>query len=91
MSTMVVHCASGDDELGFHTLSVNEQFQWGFCPAPRTLFFCHLWWGSKQKSFDVFVSKFIKRTYDDYYWVAASDGIYLSNDYKSFTKKFDWE
>ncbi|GFP88795.1 hypothetical protein PHJA_001023200 [Phtheirospermum japonicum] len=88
---MRVHCASGNDELGYHNLLFNQQFSWRFCNAPRTLFFCHLWWGPKQKSFDVFVSKFPLTPYSDYYWFARSDGIYLSIDNKSFTKKFDWE
>ncbi|GFP88804.1 hypothetical protein PHJA_001024100 [Phtheirospermum japonicum] len=89
MSRLTIHCASGDDELGFHILSVNEQFHWRFCVLPRTLFFCHLWWEHKQRAFDVFVSKaFI---YNAYFWSARNDGIYSSHDNKTFTKKFDWE
>ncbi|GFP88805.1 hypothetical protein PHJA_001024200 [Phtheirospermum japonicum] len=54
MSRFTIHCASGDYELGFHTLSVNEQFHWKFCVFSHTLLFCHLWWDHKQKAFDVF-------------------------------------
>ncbi|GFP81195.1 hypothetical protein PHJA_000262800 [Phtheirospermum japonicum] len=89
MSRLTIHCASGDDELGYHTLSVNEQFHWTFCALPHTLYFCHLWWEHKQKAFVVFKTKIF---YDDYnYWSARKDGIYLSQDNKTFTKQFDWE
>ncbi|GFP88800.1 hypothetical protein PHJA_001023700 [Phtheirospermum japonicum] len=81
---MRVHCASGDDELGYHNLSVYQEFSWKFCNAPTTLFFCHLWWGKKQRAFDVYTAKF--RPYSDYYWIARSDAIYLSHDNKSFAK-----
>ncbi|GFQ07407.1 hypothetical protein PHJA_002884800 [Phtheirospermum japonicum] len=33
-----LNCASGDHEIGFHTLKVNEQFPWKFCMGLRTLF-----------------------------------------------------
>ncbi|KAM3198836.1 hypothetical protein P3L10_034425 [Capsicum annuum] len=51
-----IHCASKDDDLGYHTLSINQDFNWSFCESifSRTLFFCHFWWGSKEKAFDVF-------------------------------------
>ncbi|KAG9148501.1 hypothetical protein Leryth_023614 [Lithospermum erythrorhizon] len=39
--TSRVHCASGDDELGYRYLKVNEDFNWSF---GKTLFFCHFWW-----------------------------------------------
>ncbi|GFP90266.1 hypothetical protein PHJA_001170500 [Phtheirospermum japonicum] len=88
-----LHCASGDHELGFHTLKVNEQFSWKFCVGLRTLYFCHLWWGSKQRSFVVFKSKLFQRKYSYYFWSAKSDGIYLyhTDDAPYYAKKIDWE
>ncbi|KAI3470518.1 hypothetical protein Pfo_027181 [Paulownia fortunei] len=89
-----LHCASGDDDLGYHTLRVNQDFNWTFCENfyPNTLFFCHLWWGSKQKTFDAFSSKWIGPDSKHHYWIAKSDGIYFSysNNPQSFTKKFSW-
>ncbi|XP_011084392.1 uncharacterized protein LOC105166650 [Sesamum indicum] len=90
-----LHCASKNDDLGYHTLANGEDFHWSFCENffPNTLFFCHLWWGSKQKSFVVFKSKWGAQHLHLYYWVAKSDGIYLSNinSTESLVKKYDWE
>ncbi|KAL3649747.1 hypothetical protein CASFOL_006150 [Castilleja foliolosa] len=87
-SKLKIHCASGDDDLGFHTLSINKEFQWGFCANPRTLFFCHLWWGPKQRAFDVFVSSIL--IYPLHVWSARADGIYEAVN-GTFVKKFDWK
>ncbi|GFP88803.1 hypothetical protein PHJA_001024000 [Phtheirospermum japonicum] len=89
-STMRVHCASGDDDLGYHTLSVNQQFQWKFCETPRTLFFCHLWWGKKQCAFDAFVGDLVQVPKSNHYWYARSDAIHLSYDNISFEKGYIW-
>ncbi|OIT27946.1 hypothetical protein A4A49_20453 [Nicotiana attenuata] len=48
------HCASGDDELGYHYPAIGSDFNWQFCATSNTLFFCHFWWGDKDSSFDVF-------------------------------------
>ncbi|KAL3649949.1 hypothetical protein CASFOL_006352 [Castilleja foliolosa] len=87
---MTIHCASGDRELGFHTLAVNEQFQWDLCARARTKYFCHFWWGSKQKAFDVFTAGFFY--YKKYVWAAKEDGIYSTHeDFDPLTKKFNWD
>ncbi|OIT30532.1 hypothetical protein A4A49_59201, partial [Nicotiana attenuata] len=51
-----IHCASGDNDLGYHCPAINEDFNWSFCEAffDNTLFFCHFWWGSNEKRFEVF-------------------------------------
>lgn len=38
-----IHCASGDNDLGYHCPAINEDFNWSFCEAffDNTLFFCH--------------------------------------------------
>ncbi|KAK6137855.1 hypothetical protein DH2020_028410 [Rehmannia glutinosa] len=96
---LTLRCQSKDDDLGYHTLKVKQDFSWSFCENiyGRTLFFCHLWWGSKQQSFDVFKSKLFKSKFTkvpkpQYYWIAKSDGIYFSNSNtpSTFTKKYDW-
>ncbi|CAI9759773.1 unnamed protein product [Fraxinus pennsylvanica] len=42
--TLTLHCASGDDDLGFHNLTINNDFHGKFCESYLgvTLFFCHL-------------------------------------------------
>ncbi|KAM3199041.1 hypothetical protein P3L10_034193 [Capsicum annuum] len=49
-----LHCASGDNDLGYHYPHVGLNFHWKFDSWARTLFFCHFWWGDKDKAFDVF-------------------------------------
>lgn len=92
-----VHCASADDDLGIHTLTLNNQvYSWNFCEAflITTLFHCHLWWGSKQKNkLEVFRSTYVRWGSTTLFWSARSDGIYFSyyDNEDSFVKKFDWE
>ncbi|XP_073049452.1 S-protein homolog 24-like [Primulina eburnea] len=89
-SSLTLHCASKDDELGYHTLAVNENFHWTFCDSflLNTLFFCHLWWGSKNIAFEAFYSELGKDCGRDAicYWQAESDGIYFRG-----SKTYDWE
>ncbi|KAL8542072.1 hypothetical protein ACS0TY_003073 [Phlomoides rotata] len=83
-SELRIHCASADDDLGYHTLPVGYDYDWSFCDIPySTLFSCHLWWDSdsKQRAFHVFDS-FIRDTlcFDsrNCFWSARDDGIYAS-------------
>nr|XP_009759834.1 PREDICTED: uncharacterized protein LOC104212312 [Nicotiana sylvestris] len=48
---LTIHCASKNDDLGYHSLAVDEDFNWSFCEAfaDNTLFFCHFWWVQKIK------------------------------------------
>ncbi|KAI3458905.1 hypothetical protein Pfo_015568 [Paulownia fortunei] len=87
-----LHCASKNDDLGYHTLYTNQEFHWSFCENffPNTLFFCHLWWGSKDKAFDSFKESTTKPSSQSY-WIAMSDGIYFfDNSYLPVVKKYDW-
>lgn len=81
-----IHCASKNDDLGYHDLAINDDFNWSFCNAvfSQTLFFCHFWWSSKQKAFDVFndqqhcVSDVnVTNSSNDCKWVVQADGFYL--------------
>ncbi|XP_058219866.1 S-protein homolog 5-like [Rhododendron vialii] len=49
-------CQSKDDDLGTHELQLSQEFSWEFQPKFffRTLFFCHFYWGSKDRSFAVY-------------------------------------
>ncbi|KAK6136053.1 hypothetical protein DH2020_030219 [Rehmannia glutinosa] len=97
--SLLVHCASKDDDLGNHTLTNNQEFHFGFCDNSfNTLFFCTLWWGKKQRGFEVFHEKFPKSwrgascDVDVCYWAVKSDGIYFSNynPPRGLTKKYSW-
>ncbi|KAI3458957.1 hypothetical protein Pfo_015620 [Paulownia fortunei] len=92
---LVVHCASKDDDLGNHTLTRNQDFQFEFCENFfSTLFYCHLWWEKKHIRFDAFRETWLGAicAKDICYWAAKSDGIYYSNYYppRGLKKKYDW-
>lgn len=79
---LTLHCASGDDDLGFHKITVGENYSWKFCPniSGSTLFFCHFWWNSKQVAFDVYKVRSYKLNHTLNVFVVKSDGIYLAHD-----------
>ncbi|XP_051116092.1 self-incompatibility protein S1-like [Andrographis paniculata] len=93
-SVMLVHCASGDNDLGYHNLTVNQDFRFSFCQADRTLFFCRLTWGAKSKGFEVYNTQWKDQicTSQQCYWAAKSDGIYFSGTYPPYNlvKKYSW-
>ncbi|KZV42804.1 hypothetical protein F511_28005 [Dorcoceras hygrometricum] len=90
-----VHCQSRNDDLGYHDLvDRGQNFTWSFCEsfAVNTLYFCHLWWDNKEKSFDAFKSNFHIFRLDTYLWYATKDGIYSNADYsQKVVKKYDWD
>ncbi|GFP82861.1 hypothetical protein PHJA_000429200 [Phtheirospermum japonicum] len=86
---LLVHCASGDDDLGHHTLTFHQDYSFSFCNIPfTTLFFCNLRWGAKGKSFDAYNARWHgDRCHGDTCkWAAHPDGLYLMA-----VKQFDWE
>lgn len=93
-SSLRVHCASGDDDLGFHTLFLNEKLEWEFCKNffSNTLFFCHFWWGAAGKAFEVYNEKFFEKSTHDAWWVVKNDGFYFGSDPQpsNLKKKFEW-
>ncbi|KAL7109703.1 hypothetical protein ACP275_06G191900 [Erythranthe tilingii] len=91
-----LHCASKNDDLGYHNIDRDYDFNWRFCEnwTGNTLFFCHLWWNNSDIAFDVFKSQ----DHDNpclrgkCYWEARTDGIYFSGGQtpSDFQKKYDW-
>ncbi|GER51247.1 plant self-incompatibility protein S1 family [Striga asiatica] len=89
-----LHCASGNDDLGFHHVVPNYDFNWSFCDGytGRTLFFCHLWWQNKEIAWDVFTSKHRGQCGSGKcLWEATTDGIYFGDGTNGFEKRFDWQ
>ncbi|GFQ02684.1 hypothetical protein PHJA_002412300 [Phtheirospermum japonicum] len=92
------HCASKNDDLGNHTFYRGFSYDWSFCDSilKNTLFFCHFWWGSKQKAFVVLDYKLgkIQCKTGTCRWFVADNGFYLSDGiYGTNTpvKKYDWQ
>ncbi|KAI3469899.1 hypothetical protein Pfo_026562 [Paulownia fortunei] len=50
---LIVHCKSGDDDLGEHFLDKGDDWHWKFRVNffRSTLFFCHVQWGEFEKRF----------------------------------------
>ncbi|KAI3470483.1 hypothetical protein Pfo_027146 [Paulownia fortunei] len=94
-SPLLLHCASGDDDLGYHTLTTNQDFHFDFCVKPSaTLFFCRLTWNQKTIRFDAFNANWAydRCGYGVCYYAARSDGIYFSDIYppRDPTKLYSW-
>lgn len=95
-----IHCASGDDDLGFRNLSPNQDYEWHFCGTyvPTTIFFCHFWWDvtPNQKlyqAFEVYHQKIVATQTHESWWIIKSDGIHYTDDQLFVDlapNKFDW-
>lgn len=53
-SSFVIHCKSGDDDLGEHLIGPKGMYKFQFEPWLTTLFFCRVNWGRKTLIGDVF-------------------------------------
>lgn len=92
-----VHCASGDDDIGYHNLQPNQFIHWSFRENfwGTTLFFCHFWWGSKDRAFDVYPVPDDIAESQKYItvWVVKKDGFYVGHDQvppDSLRKIYSW-
>ncbi|KAI5658992.1 hypothetical protein M9H77_27785 [Catharanthus roseus] len=84
-----VHCFSGDDDLGYHDLKVNENIHWTFTPNRfgTTKFYCHLWWNDKERGFGAYTRRIAEFYCNNRstgigglcWWLPKSDGIYIAN------------
>ncbi|KAL3644959.1 hypothetical protein CASFOL_010139 [Castilleja foliolosa] len=89
-----LRCKAKDDDLGYQTVLVNQQFSWRFCESffGKTLYFCHLYWGQKQSVFDAFRGKFIHTSPSKNYFSVRDNGIYYRNDMEAiFVYKYGWK
>ncbi|KAL7184248.1 hypothetical protein ACSBR2_026407 [Camellia fascicularis] len=93
-----VRCQSKDDDLGMHTLTNGQEFNWKFHLnfQGSTLFFCHFYWDTKDISFDVYNRHIYPScgTLESHvlncYWSVRSDGFYLSDDNYSWKMINKW-
>ncbi|CAI9112246.1 OLC1v1012665C1 [Oldenlandia corymbosa var. corymbosa] len=87
---LVLHCFSGDDELGYRDLHSGELYRWDFFAHPWTKFLCSFNWTTKTQGFAVYDLKVGLSggcgdaiSNDDLYcyWLVRDDGFYLSKMY----------
>ncbi|KAJ0092725.1 hypothetical protein Patl1_26784 [Pistacia atlantica] len=92
---LIIHCYSNDDDLGEHTLWMNNEFKFRFGNHVWRLthFWCVMRCGLNKKTIDVFRSgvetKTCRRT-GNCFWSAREEGFYFSNDNQSWVKRYDW-
>lgn len=95
-----LHCKSKDNDLGAHSITLQQDFNWNFCEnlLGTTLFFCHLLWnsntGPKHKVFYVFSPTLSSKCISGYcYWSANIDGIYFTGESppNHWHKLYDWD
>lgn len=80
-------CQSKDNDLGYHTLLVGEEYYWKFhlnIFLPNTLFFIHFYWQNKDISFNVFDGMHTFMRCNDpsfhdikWFWLVKEDGFYF--------------
>lgn len=83
-SPLVIHPKSKDNDLGFHTLFMNQNYNFHFRMNlfGRTIFWSTFSWGEKFTSFEVFnlkIADAICLLTNTCYWLVKEDGFYLAN------------
>jgi hypothetical protein len=102
-SDVIVHCKSKDDDLGLHTISNEQEYQWSFKPNifETTLFYCYVSWArAPDFSFGFEAYNFRDRfsctgstngSNHDCYWLFAPDGVYLSDaETNTWNFRYPW-
>ncbi|XP_058194861.1 S-protein homolog 5-like [Rhododendron vialii] len=88
-----LRCQSKDDDIGYHTLHTGQDLRWSFNRNfwGTTLFFCHFYWGSKTRVFNVYDSSInydyclmTSKGHRTCYWEVRPDGFYVSGNQKSW-------
>ncbi|XP_073130780.1 S-protein homolog 5-like [Henckelia pumila] len=82
-----IHCASGNTELGNHTLYPKGNFHWSFRMNYwfSTMFFCRFHWGARNRAFEVFNKHLAANCEGPYekelgnicYWSVQEDGFWI--------------
>ncbi|GFP82853.1 hypothetical protein PHJA_000428400 [Phtheirospermum japonicum] len=74
---LLVHCASKDDDLGNHTLTLNQRWGFAFCVKPfSTLFKCQLHWNGLKLSIDAYDAMWVLNPCDkgNCAWTVSAGG-----------------
>ncbi|OMO53015.1 Plant self-incompatibility S1 [Corchorus capsularis] len=91
-----LHCKSKNKDVGNRKIAWHEDYHWDtkINYFRTTLFFCYVWWKSKERYFEAF-----KATRDEercrYYhnsclWSVREDGIYFSNNNATWRNVYPW-
>jgi len=94
---LTLHCQSKDDDLGEHTLAVNEEQSWSFRTnfGETTLFYCDMHWARGHGHFDIFEAFFPMMKackFRTCSWFIRGDGLYFYNlEDDKYMKIYEWK
>ncbi|OVA18534.1 Plant self-incompatibility S1 [Macleaya cordata] len=99
VTTLTIHCKSKDDDLGEHTLTIGQNFQWSFHPNlfETTLFWCSMWWHDSngklvQASHEVYrVNREWYKCATRCYWSIRKDGWYEGPSRGDVHLRYPWQ
>ncbi|XP_058202573.1 S-protein homolog 3-like [Rhododendron vialii] len=88
-------CQSGNDDLGNQILSTGGYYAFNFHPSFTTEFFCHFYWNSRDKIFDVYNASITGAcehgfVHYDCYWRVSPTGFFLSDNDKDYHFSNSW-
>lgn len=95
---LVMHCQSKDDDLGWRTLNVGEEFHWSFRVNlwQSTLFFCRMEWEQRVKTITVFTQKHeghdceTAKNLVPIFWSVQESGFFFRCKNSAAKKKYPW-
>ncbi|EYU43800.1 hypothetical protein MIMGU_mgv1a026584mg [Erythranthe guttata] len=92
---LMVHCWSKQDDIGQHSLNVDQEITWHFKVRfdGTTLFICDVKQGEHAKHFDAFDAQVEGSKCAEFgkcYWLVAEGGFYFSTDNFTWFKQYDW-
>ena len=85
-----IHCFSKDDDLGYHDLAPNVEYNFTFGTNPfATMFACRFRWNGKNKAFHIYDANWDEDTkrcipdtkHEVCYYVVQPEGFYFTNMY----------
>ncbi|KAL1542411.1 hypothetical protein AAHA92_26510 [Salvia divinorum] len=79
-----IHCISKDDDLGYHNLTPNVEYHFGFCVKPfATMFSCRFQWNGKDRGFHVFDANWVYNRCKSgkCYYVVQPEGFFFTDVY----------
>ncbi|CAN1304765.1 hypothetical protein LINPERPRIM_LOCUS26308 [Linum perenne] len=71
---IIVHCQSGDNDLGAHVVPFASDFSWSFTGFRYTLFWCNVAVQDKRVHFDAYDGG----GYCPFHWVVNDTGVYAN-------------
>ncbi|CAN1805344.1 hypothetical protein LINPERHAP1_LOCUS24234 [Linum perenne] len=82
---LIVHCQSGDDDLGPQVVAIESELSWSFTGSGSTLFWCNVAVQDKRAHFVAFDGQ----GYCPLHWVVNDTGVY-ANEAGRFDTHIPW-